>query len=223
VNGPAWPLFLELVANVIYAVLIVRLPKRALFGLIVLLLIALVSVALTLGKIQGGQDWSTIGLGFSRVMFSFTVGVLLAKSHVGDKVQSSWWSVVPAVLLCASLIYEPSTELRGLYDLVMVALGYPLIVSLGARFNPPALLASPMNVLGEISYPMYIIHYAPLFMASFAARKLGLPVALWVPAFIVGLCAVSYFLAKHYDPAARRFSFIPFAGICQFAFRYGYP
>ncbi|MCX7279691.1 MAG: hypothetical protein NTZ15_20665 [Burkholderiales bacterium] len=92
-----------------------------------------------------------------------------------------------------------------MYDLLMVALAYPLIVSLGARFNPPELLASPMNVLGEISYPMYIIHYAPLFMASFAARKLGLPVALWVPAFIVGLCAGSYFLAKHYDPAARRF------------------
>ncbi len=204
VNGPAWSLFLELVANLIYAVLIVRLPKKALAGLIVLFLVGLVGVVVSLGKIQGGQDWSSIGFGFSRVMFSFTVGVFLAKSGVGDKTQNSWWCVVPAALLCASLIYEPSAGTRGVYDLLMVVLAYPLIVSVGARLNPPAVLANPMNVLGEISYPIYIIHYAPLFMASFIARKLALPVAIWVPAFIVGLCGVSYFLAKYYDPAARR-------------------
>ena len=205
INGPSWSLYFELLVNVVWASLLVKASKRALVAYVAVLGIALCAVIASTGWAQAGYTWSEVHFGVIRSFFGFGLGVLLAKFWTASRPRESALSVVAAVALCAVLAVDVSSEYRALYDIGAIVLCFPVIVCMGVAFNPPPGLKRISTVLGDISYPVYMLHLGPLFSFSYLARKLGISPAIWIPVFIVGICAVSLYLARTYDPAARRY------------------
>ena len=205
INGPSWSIYFELLVNVVWASVLVKASKRTLIAYVVVLCIALCAMIVDAGWAKAGYTWLGVHFGVIRSFFGFGLGVLLAKSWTGYRPHDSALSVVAAVALWAVLVVDVSSKYRALYDIVSIVLCFPVIVCMGVAFNPPHGLKRVATVLGDISYPVYMLHFGPLFSFFFLARKLGVSPAVWIPVFIVGICAVSLYLARTYDPAARRY------------------
>jgi len=83
-NGPAWSLFFEYIANILHALFLRRLSKTILSILVLIAAAALVHLAVTssAGDIHGG--WSIVPgelrIGFARLMFPYLAGMLLRRS-----------------------------------------------------------------------------------------------------------------------------------------------
>lgn len=84
-NGPSWSLFFEYIGNIMYALFIRRMSTKALTALIVLAGIGLASFAIFnfsgaghLGVGWTMEEYNLIG-GFLRVLFSFSMGLLMSR------------------------------------------------------------------------------------------------------------------------------------------------
>lgn len=69
------------------------------------------------------------------------------------------------------LVVDVSPEYRAIYDIVAIVLCFPAIVCMGVAFKPPAALKRVATVLGDISYPVYMLHFGPLFSFSYLASS----------------------------------------------------
>lgn len=83
-NGPAWSLFLEYVANIIYALILRRISKLMLSILVLVAAGVTIQYAFTnpIGDIIGGwsiDDPIQLRIGFTRLAFPFLAGLLLAR------------------------------------------------------------------------------------------------------------------------------------------------
>ncbi|WP_077034500.1 acyltransferase [Pelomonas sp. KK5] len=202
-DGPIWSLFFELVVNALYAGFLIRLRSPQLLGLVLLMGAGMVALFAGREQIAGGPDWAALHIGLLRSGFAFSLGVLMSRQLPAGapRVSALWW--LPCVAIVAVLMVRPPAGYGGLYDLSMALAGFPLLVWFAARRNPAPAFRGAASVLGDISYPIYALHYPPMFIAAYAARKFGLPPMLWIPVFIGGMAVISHGLARSYDPALR--------------------
>jgi len=171
-NGPAWSLFYEYVANILYAAGLRKLSNRWLGVLVAIGGLALMYLAIfgKRGDLIGGWalDASGIQIGLSRVMFPFFAGVVLMR--LGKRIRISHSFLVSSLLLVAVLsiprVGGPERLwLNGIYDSACVILIFPLIVAIGAgekRVDGPSIRVA--RFFGELSYPLYITHYPLIYI-----------------------------------------------------------
>ena len=214
-DGPAWSLFFEYVANILYAVIVRRFSR--------LLLSIFVSLAgcLLLGYLITGSQGDLIGgwslnqeqlfIGSTRMLYPFFAGVLLCRlgKLIHIKGAFGWCSFLIVLVLCVPRIGdEHHVWMNGLYEALMVILVFPLIVSIGAggemRFIRSAKIC---KFLGDISYPLYITHYPLIYI--FTAWVVNNKIPLGVKGLLVGLLVVlagiglAFACLKLYDEPVR--------------------
>lgn len=215
-NGPAWSLFFEYIAYLLYAVVFRRLSKLLLGGLVVLCGAALVRLTLAggTGSVLGGHELSGehLLIGLTRVMYPFFCGLLLFR--LGKRIRLGeggfWWCslVLAAILFFPRLGGTTDLWMNGLFEAGCIIVLFPLIVLAGAgspirgRFS-----VGICKFLGEISFPLYIIHYpfVYLFMAYVVEHGLSWrqswPLMLAVG---IGCIVLAYGLLKLFDEPVRR-------------------
>ena len=203
IDGPAWSLFFELAINAVYALVLVRCGTRVLVGVAVAFGVLLVYVAASHGSLNSGQSWETFHGGVARVGFSFTVGIVFARL-AWLRARASRLALVPMVLLVLLLNVPAAGEGRIAYDLFAVLLAAPLLVGLGARFGPTTRWQGLSRLLGELSYPVYVIHYPLLWLLGFAAKRVGLPSAVWIALFFATAIGGAWLLNRWWDVPVRR-------------------
>lgn len=98
-NGPAWSLFFEYIGNILYALLLRRLAVRWLAAIAVVTGVAVVGTAVSEGQL--GVGWTMAGWGFwqglARMLFPYTVGMLIARTFRPRRVRGTlWMSVWPS-------------------------------------------------------------------------------------------------------------------------------
>ena len=162
-NAPAWSLLFELIANVAYAAIAVRLRTRWLVLLSVVSLLIAASCFSSIGL--GGSRWSDFSGGFPRAGFSFLAGVVTYRLWHA----SEWHPNIRAPLLALSvplllLFVVPRHDQYDPYDFLAV-LAFPPIIYLAASAEPSLRLRSACLWLGAISYALYITHW-PLMRAE---------------------------------------------------------
>jgi peptidoglycan/LPS O-acetylase OafA/YrhL len=98
--------------------------------------------------------------------------------------------------------------MNGIYDSVSIILVFPLIVYLGASGEVKQNISSRVSgFLGEISYPIYIIHYPFIYMFMAWVDKNKPSTGKLIAGGIVVLLAaitLSYLCARLYDIPVRK-------------------
>lgn len=182
-NGPQWSLFFEYIGNIIYALLLRKLPTRALAG------VTFVCGAIlgwhVLGTAYLGEGWSFIDNGFCwgllRMLFPYALGMLLCRIFVkrqGETMQAKY--MVPTFVACSSVLLvllampfvgDPHlTWQNGYYIILLTYVMFPAIIWIAAcagsadKNNHKAFTINALTFLGEISYPLYIVHYPLMYM-----------------------------------------------------------
>lgn len=214
-NGPAWSLFFEYIANILHGLILRKLPKVIMGVLVFLAAVALIHMAVTspTGDIIGG--WSIepaqLRIGFTRLLYPYMAGMLLRR--VVTPGQSKYAFVFSSLFLIVVLSIprvggHDQLWMNGLYDSLSVVLLFPLIVLIGASGQIKNKFVDKVCVfLGDISYPIYIIHYP--FIYVFYAWLLNNQISIEV-GFLVGigllifLIALSYGILKLYDEPVRK-------------------
>ena len=216
-NGPAWSLFFEYIGNILYALFIRRLSTWLLALLVVVL--GVVHCWFFVGDVS---EYGAVGVGWTiddvnfwggmvRMMFPFTMGMLLARTFNTRKFNGAFWicSLVLVVIFSVPQIEtEGSVNLNALYEVLCIAVVFPLLVRFAACGSCGATTARACSVLGEISYPLYIVHYPIMyiFYAWLIEKKYYTLGECWGMALLV--VAASILLAllclKFYDKPVRK-------------------
>jgi peptidoglycan/LPS O-acetylase OafA/YrhL len=214
-NGPAWSLFYEYCANILYAVGVRKLSNRSLGILVAGGAVALVTllVAGKRGDLIGGWSLDADGLtiGFTRVVFPFFAGVLLMRLEKRIRIPGAFWLCSLMLIVALSLPRFGGVDrhwINGLYEAVCVIVLFPLIVAAGAgggQTNGPSVRVA--RFFGDLSYPLYITHYPLIYIYTgwVADRKIPPLQGAYAGA---GLFAVAVMLAygslKLFDEPVRR-------------------
>lgn len=211
-NPPAWSLFFELAANMVYALLLRHLNARMLW-LIVLgsaAGLALLLYAEPAAGLHGGYTPATLLTGLLRVGFGFFAGVLLWRAYVARArprrlPPAAGWAAV--LLAAALLLARTAGPLAAAYDLLAVLLLFPALVWLAMHAGAGA-GARLCAWLGALSYPLYVLHVPAARLLNGSLEKgLHLAVADWFPYVGVGLLALllpaCVLIERHVDAPLR--------------------
>ena len=216
-NGPQWSLFFEYIGNIIYALIIRRLSTRLLA-----MLVALLAALHTWIFVWDLSGYDSIGIGWTidtinfwgglvRMLFPFTVGMLLARTFKPRKIKYAFW-ICSAILLATFAVpyiaSEGALSMNSLYEVVCIAFVFPIIVWLGACGSTEGSTGRISGLLGDLSYPLYIVHYPVmyLFYAWLIDKHFySFEDTLLMPAIVVAVSiALAYACLKLYDEPVRK-------------------
>jgi peptidoglycan/LPS O-acetylase OafA/YrhL len=213
-DGPAWSLFFEYIANILYALIFRKFSNKVLSVFVLIFAGMLINYTVfgPKGDVIGG--WSLnleqMNIGFTRLLYPFFAGILLSRLGKLINVKGAFWvcSLLIAIVLIMPRIGDENTLwLNGLYESFCIILVFPLIVSIGAGGeikNPFSLKIC--KVLGAISYPIYITHYPLIYWytAWVVDNKVSLEngYLLGIGVLITSI-VIAYLCLKLYDEPVR--------------------
>ena len=233
-NGPSWSLFFEYIGNILYALFIRKLSDKKLAALVG------ITGALWIGFVVfdvSGYDMIGIGWtldavnffgGLLRMLFSFSLGMLLSRNFNDNSQRSTvnsicpcfksfvekniFWISIVVMFVLFSIPYISKTgdiSVNGIYELACIVFVFPLIVWFGAAGNITGRFSTKVcKFLGDISYPLYIVHYPVmyLFYSWLIDNKLYTLGETWQVVLLVMATniALAYACLKLYDEPVRR-------------------
>lgn len=215
-NGPSWSLFFEYIGNVLYAFILRRLPTRWLT--VVTAVCGVCLAAYAVGGMSGfghlGVGWSMVEWnlpgGFLRLLFSFSMGLLISRRFRPWKVRGAFWicSAAVVVLLSVPRIGDDGNMwLNGLYEAVCVVCVFPVLLYIGASGKTSGRFSTVLcKFLGDISYPVYMIHY-PFMYLFYSWTFQGVPFSSawpWAVLVFAGSIVLAYAVLRLYDIPLRR-------------------
>ncbi|RKD92495.1 acyltransferase family protein [Mangrovibacterium diazotrophicum] len=159
-NAPAWSLFWEYVANMIYALVLVRLSKRVIAFLLIPAAAGILWVGYHAGALLGGWDGSTFVHGGIRMSYSFLAGLFIFRS--GWIIKNKLGFVLLSILLAAAFMTSGISK-NWIVESVIILFYFPLLVSLGAGSVLSGSLQKACIFMGNISYPLYMTHYVGIW------------------------------------------------------------
>lgn len=185
-NGPAWSLFFEYIANILYALVFRHLSTKILSILVAIAAIALTHLAISRGDVIGGWSIDSLQLqiGFTRLLFPFLAGLLLSRVVKPGTIRNAfvWSSLILIVVFSIPRLGGTDHQwINGLYVAFSIIVVFPLVVYLGASGTLKGKKALAISkFFGDISYPLYITHYPLnlLFMAWVDKNQVSLTEAL---------------------------------------------
>jgi len=205
-NPPVWSLFWEYVANLVYGLVLVRVGKTVLWTLVVIGAVMLVYEAHEATNLSVGWSGDNFWGGGVRVFYSFAAGILVYRS--GYIIRSKIGFLMPAVLLVITFLVPYRDPYNWISESLIVIFYFPLLLALGAGTLPGWRAHKVCVFFGEISYPLYMIHYPFiwLFMSYVETQKPTLTQMSLITAVGTGLLIVlSYAVLVFIDVPVRRF------------------
>lgn len=202
-NGPAWSLFQEYIANLIYGLFGRKMSLYILIGIVAISGITLTSVAVNRGDVATGWGYETFWIAVTRMMFPFFAGLLLFRSGKLIRIYNAYTvcSLLLIVLFCL-----PTTQYNGWYESACIIIAFPIIVAAGAGGQISGRWAKLCKFSGDISYPLYILHYPFIYIYTAwvevekPSPTQSVPIAC---ALLVFLILLAYAALKLYDEPAR--------------------
>jgi len=205
VNAPAWSLFWEYVANIFYALILYRLHRRILWLLLIPAAITLVYISNEKGNLLGGWNGETFWDGGARIAYSFTAGLLIYRYHLIIKNKIGFIGL--GVLLSLALLM-PHFSFNGTAEAIVVIIYFPFLVALGAGATSSKRMTPVCKFAGEISYPLYMTHYAAIWIYGnyFTKYHPGVKsLSLIVISGVILLILFAWLVMKYIDIPVRKY------------------
>jgi peptidoglycan/LPS O-acetylase OafA/YrhL len=203
-NPPTWSLFWEYIANIAYAIVLVKLPKKVLWVLTAVTAMALVYEARRSGNLCVGWGGDNIRGGAIRVAFSFLAGMMVYR--MGWIIKSKLGFIALSLLLLPAFLFPFSKTWNWYAEPFVVIFYFPFLIMLGAGS-----LTHKANAIcrfsGRISYPLYMVHY-PFMWIFFsyvdkfkpAANELALVIIIGTALLV----AFAWLVMKYIDDPIRK-------------------
>jgi peptidoglycan/LPS O-acetylase OafA/YrhL len=213
-NGPAWSLFYEYVANILYALFVRKFSKAMLASCVFVAGCVLVHYCVTgpNGDVIGG--WSIepaqMRIGLTRLLYPFFAGLLLSRVVTVARYKHAFLLSGAIIVVALALPrVGGSTDLwkNGLYDALCIVIIFPLVVYIGASGEVGTRLGARIcGFLGAISYPVYIIHYPFVYTYTAWVAKTRMPLADALPVAVgtfLTCIVLAYICLTFYDIPVR--------------------
>lgn len=205
-NPPTWSLFWEYIANIFYAIILFRLQKKVLLILTIVAGATLIYTAWQFGNLSigwGADNW--VG-GGARLAYSFSAGILVYRSRW--IIESSFGFITMAFLLMLAFLVPFIDSLNWIIEPLIVLFYFPFLIALGAGAKSSAKLKPISKVLGEISYPLYMIHYPFLwvFLSYLETKKPPMSLlCVLIPVITLLLISFAYLIMVKIDTPLRKY------------------
>ncbi len=224
-NGPCWSLFFEYIGNILYALALRRLSTRTLS-----IIVGVMGMGLAIFSVGNGSGYGHMGVGWTmadnnltggllRLGFSLSCGLLLSRMFRPVRVRGAFWicSIILLILFAIPHVGgKAALWQNGLYDAACILFVFPALVWLAASGKTTDRASSGVcKFLGDISYPVYIIHYPFMYYFYAWVWDNGLTFSDTWPVQLLlffGNIALAYFFLKMYDEAVRRWLSRKFLG-----------
>jgi len=204
-NAPAWSLFWEYIANIVYALVLYRLRRGYLWVFTVISAAALCLVCYRSNNLLGGWSGPTFWDGAARVSYSFLAGLLIYRSNWIIKNKLGF---IGLALLLFLAFMMPFTEWNWITEPLVVLFYFPLLIALGAGATLKSAIKKVCAFSGKISYPLYMTHYAVLWMFGhyYTAHKPGtMQLTFIIISGIILLTGFAYAVMMAYDMPVRKY------------------
>lgn len=215
-NGPNWSLFFEYIGNIFYAIFIHKMSNRVLTVLVAVC--GLGVAAFAIGNLSGaghiGVGWSLLDYnllgGMLRMMFSYSAGLLISRVFKPHNIKGSFWicTLLLGILFTMPHLGGGRLWINGIYDTFCIVVAFPIILCIGASGTVKSgRMGTLCRYLGDLSYPVYIIHYPFMYLYYAWVWKKGLTFGeTWYVAagIIIGSIILAYIVLKFYDEPVRK-------------------
>ncbi|WP_446743123.1 acyltransferase family protein [Silvibacterium acidisoli] len=204
-NAPAWSLFWEYIANIVFAIVLVRINKQWLALLTAVAAITLCLVGYHSGALSGGWSGRNFWDGGARVAYSFLAGLLVYRSRW--IIRSRLGFGVLSILLLLAFVM-PYVKHGWIREAVVVLFYFPLLVALGAGAKLTPLSEKLCTFAGDMSYPLYMTHYAVIWIFGnyYSTYKPDMThLAVVVTCGVITMVGFAYLVMKFYDLPLRRY------------------
>ncbi|RUM25397.1 acyltransferase [Rhizobium vallis] len=210
-NAPSWSLFFEIWASVLLSILLIRLSLRSLLAIALAAAGMAMYGALLEGNLDIGFQPSYFIFGFSRVLFSFSLGICLYRLYEVRKPNWATNGNIVGLLLCACLILIaniPAATFFGFpyFDFFVCLVVFPTIVWIAMGTMQTGLVELIFRWLGRLSYPIYILH-GPIFSLLHALRQEGFNLPASPAAgmmVVIAIVIAAGIVAVRFDEPVRR-------------------
>lgn len=205
-NPPTWSLFWEYIANIFYAVILWRLHKKILIPLTILAACTLIYTARQFGNLSigwGAENW--IG-GAARLFYSFLAGILVYRNQWLIRNRLGFLGI--GFLLAVAFLVPYADSINWITEPLIVLFYFPLLVALGAGVTLSSGTQPVCKFLGDISYPLYMVHYPFLWVfLSYIETQHPTMRQLYVqiPVITCLLIGFAYLVLKTIDEPIRKY------------------
>ncbi len=199
-NGPQYSLFLEIAVNLFWSV------TRRIRQLEFALAVAAISLIGVMWVGLGGDTTATFLNGIPRVGVSFFLGIAIFHfdRRTGNRLKSDplFWA---AAIVMVLLFYYPR-PLPFAVNLLWIVVVAPVLVLTGARASLTVNASAVALFMGELSYPVYVLHYPifcwvnGLYLSIAKGRNLVIESVIIVAAVLIG----GYVGLRLFDQPIRR-------------------
>lgn len=204
-NAPSWSLFWEYVANIVYAFVLYKINRGYLLLLTMISAVIICVVCYRSGNLLGGWSGPTFWDGGARISYSFLAGLLIYRSNWVIKNKLGFIGI--AILLFLAFIM-PYSKWNWLSEPLVVLCYFPLLIALGAGATLTPHLKKLCIFSGKISYPLYMTHYAVLWMFGnyyVSHKPSSMQLAFIIIAGLVLLVGAAYLIMVVYDIPVRKY------------------
>ena len=205
-NPPTWSLFWEYIANIFYALVLVRIRNKSLWALTIIAATALCYEAYKSTYLGVGWGGDNIAGGGIRVFYSFLAGILVYRSKWIIKSRLGFISM--GLLLSIAFLIPFSDKVNWVTDPLIVLFYFPFLIALGAGACITTRFKKICNFSGEISYPLYMVHYPFLWMfLSYVEVKKPSMIEMGIitPIAVLLLIVLAYFIMVFLDIPLRNY------------------
>ncbi|RZK83030.1 MAG: acyltransferase [Pedobacter sp.] len=205
-NPPTWSLFWEYIANIFYIIVLVKLRNKVLLTLTVIAATALCYEAYRSNYLGVGWGGDTFLGGGFRVFYSFLAGMLVYRSKWLIKSKLSFLPI--GVLLLAAFLFPFSDKYNFIIDPILVIIYFPFLVALGAGAGLNTAYSKICKFLGDISYPLYMVHYPFLWLFYSYIEKSKPVMSEMILITVIGvplLIGIAYMIMVFIDVPVRKY------------------
>ncbi|MCD4487342.1 acyltransferase [Chromobacterium vaccinii] len=162
-NDPSWSLFFELFANIFFFWYVSKFKHYSSITFVFLCFLLYIFLTFLTKQVNPGWSYDYMYVGFIRVFYTFFIGALIY--GIDNKRNFQFSVAVPVAMFFLCLLN--STKIAFANSVIIAPLAIYVLSQVKINNNFKRIMCS---AFGEISYPVYIIHF-PIFRLLYPILK----------------------------------------------------